>query len=575
MKLLRTLAIGIAAVSATSAAQDLPQVEPIDWQPCGIEERPELDCAIYAVPLSRFSNSPQLSGVPNIPTIGLALVRQPAADPDQRKGSLLVNPGGPGGSGIDWVAYAGPDLLTEEIRASYDLIGFDPRGIARSTPLSCLQNEGELLFVGQQPAFPMDLPEELGRVALDHYVSGACLIHASPIIHHMTTANVANDMELLRQALGEEKLNFYGVSWGTMLGMTYANLYPDRVGAFVLDGVLDPVAWSTGRGIESLFLPVSARLGSDASSMATLNEFFRLCDEAGPERCALAGDSGLRYARILERLKRSPIELMLDDETTTLFRYQDVIAITARNLFSIGAWQELAAFLAALEANAFGDSVAVLQPNQSGGYSEAPPPPSDQSITAFPAVVCADSDNPIVPFMWQLAGKYSEQSTGYFGRLWTWNTSKCSSWPGSKRERYAGPYNKPTANTILLVNTLFDPATGYQGAASAANILANSRLITIDGWGHSSHTLSNCADQHVTNYFLRNELPDEGTICPQDRLPFPALEEDAAVAQFEVRGLSDGPVAEQSTAQPEKNDWQEAKNRRERIMREVLRALPR
>jgi len=237
---------------------------------------------------------------PDRSLIALAPVRLPATDPARRIGSLFLNPGGPGGSGVDFVLGLGPFLYSEEVRASFDLVGFDPRGIARSTPLLCFDGLEESLAALPPFPFPVTPREEVTQTRSNATVANACDERGGRIIDHMSTANVARDMEPLRRAVGDAKLTYAGYSYGSYLGVTYANLFPDRVRALVVDGVLDPVAWATGRANQAATLPFSTRLRSDAEAQATLEEFFRLCD-AGGETCAFR-----RFSRPVRRSRRPP-----------------------------------------------------------------------------------------------------------------------------------------------------------------------------------------------------------------------------------------------------------------------------
>jgi pimeloyl-ACP methyl ester carboxylesterase len=190
--------------------------------------------------------------------ITLALTRLPAADPGRRIGSLFINPGGPGGSGVEFVQGAGPFLYSDEVRARFDLVGFDPRGIIGSTPLRCYDTLDETLADFSTPfQFPVTREEERIWIRSDRAIARACAEHGGPILNHMSTASVARDMDLLRRAVGDAKLTYAGYSYGSYLGSTYANLFPGKVRALVVDGVLDPVAWSTGRGNQARTLPFS------------------------------------------------------------------------------------------------------------------------------------------------------------------------------------------------------------------------------------------------------------------------------------------------------------------------------
>src|SRR3954469_13696752 len=216
----------------------------------------QLQCGTLQVPLDYDQ--------PNGTTISLAVVKLPATDPVHRIGSLLLNPGGPGGSGVDYTVFAGPELYTPQVRARFDLVGFDPRGIARSTALRCFGTTNQALSTFARFAFPMTRDELSQRIAADGRLVSACDQRGGRITDHMATAEVARDMDSLRAALGDAQLTYAGVSYGSYLGVTYANMFPAKVRAVVVDGVLDPIAWSTGRGGEAATLPFSTRLHSDA-----------------------------------------------------------------------------------------------------------------------------------------------------------------------------------------------------------------------------------------------------------------------------------------------------------------------
>jgi pimeloyl-ACP methyl ester carboxylesterase len=224
----------------------------LDWGSCAAEGEglEAFQCATAVVPLDYDR--------PKGRQITVALARLPAADPSRKIGSLFLNPGGPGGSGVDFLLGAGPFLYSDEVRARFDLVGFDPRGIIRSTPLRCFDSleEAEAAFFTPFQ-FPVTRAEERLWIQTDRAVARACAERGGPILDHMSTANVARDMDLLRRAVGDAKLTYAGYSYGSYLGSTYANLFPTKVRALVVDGVLDPVAWSTGRGDQAstLLLP--------------------------------------------------------------------------------------------------------------------------------------------------------------------------------------------------------------------------------------------------------------------------------------------------------------------------------
>ncbi len=311
----------VAALALPAAAQPPPPgpVPTIRWSPCFTDLGPV-----------RVRHPP---GAARLRPAGAhpdpdRLVRLPATSPEERIGSLLVNPGGPGGSGVEFVLSRRPVPL---LRRGAGPVR--PRRVR--SPRHHHQQPAALLPVAGpgDPVFaarlrlPGDRRRGGDRIADDNELGWTSAI-ATPArsVDHMATADVARDMDRIRQALGDDQLNYAGYSYGSFLGVSYANLFPDKVGAVVVDGVLDPVAWTTGVGDEAATLPFSYRLRSDAGAQATLDEFFRLCDES-PAGCAFSGDSAARFAAIADTLLQGgPVEV-IDPFTgeLVLFGYQDLI----------------------------------------------------------------------------------------------------------------------------------------------------------------------------------------------------------------------------------------------------------
>jgi pimeloyl-ACP methyl ester carboxylesterase len=503
--------------------------ETIRWQPCYAEEELDFECAVLKVPLDHDR--------PQGRTIDLAVVRLPATDPGRHTRSLFLNPGGPGGSGVDFVVGFGPfadEVLGPDVRARYDLIGVDPRGILRSTPLRCFGTEEEALTGLPPTAFPLTRAEVGQFIRADRTLARACGRNAGPIARHMSTANVARDFDLLRRRLGDRKLNFLGLSYGSFLGATYANLFPRRVGAMVIDGVLDPIRWVNRRA----HVPFSTRLRSDEGAQETLERFFELCEEAGPDLCAIAPDAAGRYAELADRLRDEPVAIVDPESGEQVpITYQDLIAITLGALYDPFAFPFLADLVALIEAGGtpqeLGAALRALD-NASGvvdnddvpaPHDDAFPevPEYDNFVEDFPGVVCTDTDNPRSYRSWVRAGARADARFGYFGRLWTWASSPCALWPFRDRDRYAGPWRTSTATPVLVIGNLYDPATRYEGAVRVRELLSNSALLTVDVPGHTSLGLSGCAGA-VTGAYLVD--PDgtassvDGEVCPQEFNPF-------------------------------------------------------
>lgn len=499
------LALGLLPAATAQPAAAAPKTAKIAWSPC----YDGFQCGILNVPLDYDD--------PSGPAISLALIRLPATDPARRIGSLFVNPGGPGGSGVDFVQQAGRFLFTPDVRASFDIVGFDPRGIARSTALRCFGNQKQWAPLALPGAFPMTPDEEQMWMAADAHLNDACDQRGGRIEGHMSTANVARDLDQMRQAVGDAGLTYAGYSYGSYLGATYANLFPNNVRALVVDGVLDPIAWSTGRNDEAATLPFSTRLKSADGAQATLDEFFRLCDAGA---CAFGPDSAARFAALAETLKTDPLVIPQPDGTTFVFNYSLLIGNALGAMYDSASWPDFADFLAFLEAQV---GLASL-PARAAQFAMTPAYlpkrgnlPYSNGVEGFPSVACSDSDNPDSYAAWSAAGAEADL-TGYFGRLWTWVTSPCAVWNGADADRYMGPFDHETANPVLVVGNLFDPATPYHGAQIVHSLLPDSYLLTVHGWGHTSLFLSQCADAAIAAYLIDGDAPPAD--CYQDWTPF-------------------------------------------------------
>lgn len=523
-----------AAVATAAAVPDLA------WDECGEDfgggDGPAgstFSCAWAELPLDHAD--------PDGETIQVALKRLEARQPDRKIGTLFLNPGGPGGSGVDFASVAWA-LFPRQVLNRFDVVGFDPRGVARSTPLVCFTSfqQQERVFAGVPP-FPVDEEEhQLLDRAFDRYTD-LCERNGGDIKDHMSTGDVARDLDLLRQAVGDEGLTYAGYSYGTQLGSTYANLFPDKVRALVVDGVLDPVAWTTGRDAADAALPFSSRLGSDQGASDTLGQFFALCSQAGPERCSLAaqGDPQEVYDATMAVLREEPVRVDLGGGFVVEFTYQDLVGASLGTFYGPYGWSDLAA-LVSLVAGAAGVAEpvpppAAAQAERVAAFAGAPMP---QTLEGFDGVACSDSVNPTDRRAWWDAGLARDQIAPYFGSLWTWASGACADWPGASDGAYRGPWTAQTAAPVLVVGNTYDPATPYSGAQAVAGLLPGSRLLTVVGWGHTSLGSSTCADQAVSRYLVNGRLPAKGTRCAFDVTPF----DDALAPEMPAAAARSGEV---------------------------------
>jgi pimeloyl-ACP methyl ester carboxylesterase len=466
--------------------------------------------------------------------VAISVIRLPAGDPGRRIGSLLLNPGGPGGSGVDFARDVAK-FLPLELRGRFDIVGFDPRGILRSSPLRCYDTFDQAMAGVPQFAFPLTAAEEREQRRTDQAFANACARHGGPILDHMSTADAARDMDLLRQALGDQKLTFLGYSYGSFLGQVYANLFPKRVRAIVIDGVLDPVAWTTGRGTEAATTPFSIRLHSDQGASRTLGEFFRLCDAAASD-CAFSGGARSRYSRLATALRRNPIPVEDENGEEEDFTYADLVATTLGALYEPLAWPDAAEFFADLEggvsAERLGRRLATLRTGL-GLSAAAAQEPYPNIREGGPSVICSDGINPRSFEVWRRAVHTAARQVRYFGRLWGWVGSACAPWPATAgQDRYLGPWSARTSAPVLVVGNFFDPATRYQGAVTASRLLPNSRLLSYAGWGHVAYFARGnfCIDSAVTHYIVTAEVPAPGAVCQPEGSPFGPAESTARAA---------------------------------------------
>lgn len=528
------VALGLAALAGSlvvlagraANAQSNADEAGVNWSPC----HEHFECAVVPVPLDHQGGD---GG-----TIQLSVIRLPVTNDEAREGSLFVNPGGPGGSGVDMVRTAGR-FFPDEIRERYDLVGLDPRGVGRSSPLRCFGNTDQAFEAAGSGLFPMTEEQQQQRKGSDEEVADACDQRAGRIIDHMTTADVARDLDLLREALGEEKLNYLGLSYGSYLGTTYANLFPERVGRVVVDGVLDPIAWATGReGTEDV--PFSTRLQSHVGAQDTLEEFFRLCDAAAedPENahdCRFGPGAKARFAALADALRKKPLELPAPDGSTVESNYQRLIDSTLGAMYTPNSWPFLADFLVSLEeaVEARDDTRLEKAGERYGELRLSNPrgrPAYPNSVESFPGVACSDSDNPDRFGAWPSAAAAADaEADSYFGRPWTWVSSLCAVWAGEGDGRYTGPWDADTAESVLVVGNRFDPATPYHGAKVVHDQLEGSQLVTYEGWGHVAMGRSPCVDEIIIDYLL-DQHDDAETSCPAAPSPFdvppPAPQDD-------------------------------------------------
>ncbi|PRH80408.1 peptidase [Streptomyces solincola] len=450
-----------------------------DWRAC---EAPgaEWRCAEVRVPLDY--------GRPDGGTIPVALIRKEAGDQDRRIGSLLFDFGGPGASGVDLLPQFAPDYTALNTR--YDLVGFDPRGVGRSAGVACRDAAQEADAERRVDRTP-DTPAEQAAYLADSRAFGAgCEQRAGKLLPHLTTTNTARDMELLRSVLGDDRLNYFGISYGTQLGAAYAHLFPRHVGRTVLDAVVDPTADTVGQ----------ARHQTTGFQRALDNYF----DSTGEG--AEAGSAAL--AKQLRRLDGSPLPTA-DGRPLT-----ESLALTgiAQALYAESLWPMLTEGLRQAREGS-GDGLLELADmyndrREDGSYST--------QAHSQRAISCADSSSrPTAAEARALLPEFRRISP-VFGEFMAWDTAGwCHDWP-VKGESATSEASAPGAGPVLVVGTTGDSATPYEGAVRMAKELGEKVgvLLTYRGEGHGAYNGgSSCVSKAVDAYLLDGRVPAGGTVC--------------------------------------------------------------
>ena len=505
--LLSPVSLGGEAGASPPGVKPATTVPDPAWRPCG-DDYPGYDCATVTVPLDYDR--------PARGTTQLALARFPAADTDRRIGTVFVNPGGPGGSGVGMVLSGFGEFLGSQLDGRFDIVGFDPRGVAASDPLHCFDSGDDLdAFLADLPFFPYRHVQYRPFFRAWAGLGPECLDDQQQVAAHMNTADVARDMDLLRQAVGDRKLTYLGFSYGSYLGNTYANLFPGKVRALVIDGVLDPRLWSSGWQIRS----------DRVATQEEFEEFLRLCDDAGDE-CAFWTSQGSapRWERLARAIRRDPLEL----PDGTLYTYDFLIADATSAMYAPEVWDGpdgAAALFDALADAAFADDrhAAADAARLHDGLVELLTAPAeeadyDNGLDAYYGNQCADTQYPWAFPTWLAIDRYARAGSR-FGPFWWWGNSGCARWPVNA-DRYNGPWTARTSAPVLVVGNYFDGVTDYAGAVASDRLLRNSRLLSYAGWGHTAYGRSDCVTDYVDGYLLTVTLPPAGTVCPANPNPF-------------------------------------------------------
>ena len=454
----------------------------LEWRPCQ-----DLECAELTVP--RDYQDLQAGDI----AISLSRARTRSASP---MGTIVINPGGPGGSGVDFTGYVASGIMPS-VAARYHVVGFDPRGVGRSAPVTCMTGRQTTAWLrtDTSPDTPAEEEALMRRAAT---IGPGCLSMSPSIARNVSTEETVHDMDILRAALGDERLNLLGFSYGTFLGTKYAERFPDRVGRFVLDGAVDP--------------SLDVMQVSQGQSIGFQEAFQRFAAHCAKQGNCPAGNSAAAVTawvnRLLKRLDRTPLPT---DQGQPLNQPQATTAIFF-SMYSTDTWPSLRAGLADAAA---GDGSGLqfladyaadrIGPNRYG---------SNQN-SAFYAISCWDFPAPpgreglrSAAAAWSAKAPVPE-----LARSMSWGNAPCTTWFGHD-SRPPAPAATTTTAPILVVGTRHDPATPYAWAQSLHAQLPTSSLLTYEGDGHTAYgSGSACIDRAIDAFFLTGALPPADKTC--------------------------------------------------------------
>jgi pimeloyl-ACP methyl ester carboxylesterase len=501
-----------SVTSASAPVAAAPRVPRLAWAPCDHGFR----CATARVPLDYQH--------PGGATTAIAVIEHLGADRAHLAGTLFLNEGGPSAQIDNFVATF--DSLPAVLRARFDVITFDERGFGLSSTVQCFPDAAaENKVLGVLPsAFPVGARQDAVWEKTWARFDAVCARNGGSLLQHDSSADSARDMNLIRQAVGAPRLNYLGLSYGTGLGAISANLFPSTVGHMVLDGNLDPQAWSGGGR-----LPEALRQGEDLGAAAVTRSFLDLCGQASTAACAFSAGAPAatraKYATLLGRLLRRPVTIGTPPQA---FTYADAINdVALADIDAVSLWQSAATLLQQLwVASASGPAPAAggTADRATASHAVAAPDAAYAGPEQNYAQLCADVPDSRSTRTWEADARLGAARSGGIGLGLTWQEQPCEEWPaGAGKDRYTGPWNHPTASPILVIGNTGDPVTPFHDAVALSRDLDRARLLTVNGFGHTEFGNPDaCATNYEIRYLTTGALPPAGAVCQQDAQPFPA-----------------------------------------------------
>jgi len=454
----------------------------VNWVPC----ESDFTCAKIKVPLD-YSK-------PGGDSIEIAALKL-STKGNSKKGSLLVNPGGPGGSGYDFVRDAGSTNISEKVRANYDIVGFDPRGVKRSAPVTCLTDQER--DASRAKTYALDTDAGLAEALADNKaIAAKCAEKTGTVLGHIDTASAAKDLDILRGVLNDNKLNYLGYSYGTFLGSTYASLFPDNVGRMVLDGAMDP----------SLSYEELTSGQAKAFEKAILAYVTHCLDSSG---CPLSGTPEEAVGQIQD------IIMAVESEPRAAKDGRMVNASMFVSGFILPFYNDdnWPLLTQALDSAIKGDVSPMLRLADFGADREPNGKYTANSTFAFGAINCLD-----YPMVTDTAGMRADEqqlrlASPTLGYYFAYGGTNCKDWP-YQNVRTPAPADYKGSTDIVVIGTTGDPATPVEWASELRKQLGTAALLTWKGEGHTAYGRSNdCIGNAVDSYLVDGKTPADNTVC--------------------------------------------------------------
>ena len=484
----------------------------VEWGSCSeqLAALASLRCGRLEVPLDHDD--------PDGATIELELARAASkGSPAERIGSLVINPGGPGASGVEFLASA-VQIMPSSITDRFDLVSFDPRGVGASSPVSCIDDDDKAESL-EGDLTPDDPDEVAEAVEEQETLLEGCRERSADLLEHMGTADVAADLDLIREAVGDEQLTYLGYSYGTAIGAAYATMFPESARALVLDGSVSP-------GASEEETTLAQAQGFDT----TYAHFVERCN-ASPD-CPLGPDAAAAITEVRTRLATDPVRTDSEHGTRELGPDQFDLAV-ATALYDTSLWGTTATAIAQIDGSG-AEVLWTLIDRQTG---RQPDGTFNNSTEARTVVNCSDTtDRPTVDEAEAAAGRI-RAAAPVFGETLGWSTLSCVGWPQA-----ATPLPELTgagAPPVLVVGTLGDPATPYLWSQQMSEALESAVLLTYEGDGHTAFLRGGqCIEDAVVDYLVELRVPQPGTRCPaqDERISFGGLQETVR-EQFTAMGI--------------------------------------